>query len=306
MKIKIEGLTGTRLNITSGYGKISRQFISMLNPDNSDGDVNLYVCPPYSRGLSKKFNVIYTMHELDTLPPEKKEWVENMNQYDLIIVPSEWVKQNFIKFGVTQPIEVVALGVDTSIFKNTKTSSFSILTAHANFGGTTSRENWMETLESYCKLFIGHNDTVLWIKTWDHKEGRLDDLLNEIAKKNELNKNDIAPIELITEEFTDQQMNNMYRLSWLFIKNANREGWSLPLHEALSSGTDCLYRDIPSLEWVKKYQATMFKTVEELNKLIMSFYFKYKRHKELMIKNDIKNIALSVQKVIQEYYERKA
>lgn len=306
MKIKIEGLTGVRLGVTSGYGKIDRQFISVLNPNNSDGDVSLYVTPPYSRGLSKKFNAIYTMHELDYLPPNKADWVNNLNEYDLVIVPSEWIKQNFIKFGVTKPIEVVPLGVDTSIFRGIKTPFFSIFTVHANFGGGGSRENWLETLECYCKAFIGHRDTVLWIKTWDHPEGKLDGILTEIAKKHKLNKNNIAPIEVITDEFSDKQMRELYLRSWLFIKNANREGWSLPLNEALATGNVCLYRKLPSLKWAEEYiNAIPFSNAEMLLQLMTTFYTDYERDKNIKVKNDIKNIPLMIQKVVDKYYGKK-
>jgi len=306
MKIKIEGLTGVRMQITSGYGRIGKQFISVLNPDNSDGDVSLYVTPPYNRGLSKKFNAIYTMHELDTLPDHKKEWIPNLNQYDLVIVPSEWIKQNFIKFGVTKPIEVIPLGVDSTVFRNVRTPFFSILTLHANFGGGGSRENWMETLEAYCKSFIGHKDTVLWVKTWDNPEIKLDSLLDDIAKKNKLNKNDIAPIEIMTDSFTDHQLRSLYLQSWLFIKNANREGWSLPLHEALTTGVACIYRDIPSLKWVEDYSNVVkFSTVTEMETLMKTFYAVYLKDKNVRIKNDIKNIPLMIQRVIEKYYGKK-
>lgn len=303
MKIKIEGVTGTRLNITSGYGKIGRQFISALNPDNSDGDVSLYVTPPYSVKLSKKFNVIYTMHELDTLPPEKQIWIKNLNEYDLVIVPSEWIKRNFIKFGVTVPIEVVPLGVDPLIFKGTKTSFFSILTCHSNFGSSSSRENWMETLECYCKVFAGHKDTMLWIKTWDYPTGRLDEFMNDIAKRNNLDTTNLPPVEILFNEFTDEQLNDLYSKSWLFIKNANREGWSLPLHEALSTGVNCLYRNLPSLKWVENYNNVVkFSNTYELKSLMKTLYHVYEIDKQRKDKNDIRNISLMIQQVIEKYY----
>src|SRR3990167_6799909 len=97
MDIQIQGRVGKRMEETSGYGKISKQLGELLPHEGEP--VNLWLCPPYCRLLPVGvFNTILTMHETEDLPPSKSTWVDNLNQYDLIFVPSQWNKNNFVKF----------------------------------------------------------------------------------------------------------------------------------------------------------------------------------------------------------------
>ena len=309
MKINIQGLSGNRLQPTSGYGKFARQLKSLyaLDPvyakEEDKPVVNLWVAPPYARKLPRGHNAIYTMHELDTLPDSKKDWVDNLNQYDLIIVPSDWNKQNFIKFGVKQPIEVVPMGVNTKIFNFHKTPYFSILTMHDNFGRVSSRENWLETLITYIRVFGDMKNVVLFIKTWNYRKGSLQENMRLISKELKIHKNLMPNVEIIDKKMTEEELYELYSRMWLFIKNANREGWSLPLNEALASGTHCLYRKLPSLDWATVYEnGYPFTTVKELANLL---YINYKRYaKEVTARQvtNVRNTAYLIKSSLEKHY----
>lgn len=298
-------MTGNRLSLTSGYGKVARNFQMLLNPENTEGDVSLWLSPPYKRDLPKGFNVLYTMHELDTLPAEKADWIENMNKYDLILVPTSWNRKNFIKFGVTKPIEVVPLGVDSKIFKGEKTEYFSVLTLHDNFGRDSSRENWRETVEVFILTFYRVDNAALFIKTWNYKTGALETLINETCEKFKINKSQVPPITIYDKERTDAELNEFYSWVHLFVKNANREGWSLPLNEALSAGVKCAYRSLPSLTWAEHYPNSMVFYNEIGLQTIMQFnYLLFQEQRKRNLRYDIRNSANILEKIIESYYSK--
>ena len=302
MDIQIQGRVGKRMEETSGYGKISKQLGELL-PHEGD-PVNLWVCPPYDRKLPEGFNAILTMHETEDLPPSKATWVANLNQYNLIFVPSQWNKNNFIRFGVTKPIEVVPLGVNIDTFSTGKTPEFSTLTMHDNFGRETSRENWKETLEVYIKTFQGYKDTVLYIKTWNHREGAEQEIINEVCQNEKIHRALVPQIKIVTEVFTDEGLAAFMRSMRVFVKNANREGWSLPLNEAISCGLPCIYRNIPTLRWAHGTGAIDFDSTDQLSALLLSFYHLYYRIEKVNKKRyDISNTAKAIAKYIQQYYD---
>lgn len=304
MKIKIEGLTGKRMGLTSGYGKFSRPLPKLLgNPENEDSEVRIWIGPPWKRQLPKGFNISFTMHETDTLNDDKKDWVDNLNQHDLIFTPTSWNKNVFIKLGVKKPIEVVPLGVNEDIFRGAKSEEFSILTMHENFGSNTSRENWRSTLEVYMTAFSGIADTHLFIKTWNYQEGSLDINVRDIADKLQLRDSEIPQISLITDELSDEELSRLNLSVWMFVKNANREGWSLPLNESLSCGIYSVYRRLPALSWAREYGAIPFTSDIELMGLMLAKYSEYKLIKEVRNKYSIKRTAAMIKKYVSKYYK---
>ena len=54
-------------------------------------------------------------------------------------------------------------------------------------------------------------------------------------------------IEVIDAELSAERLRELYQRAWLFIKNANREGWSMPCSEAIACGTAVAAVDIQPL-----------------------------------------------------------
>jgi len=61
-------------------------------------------------------------------------------------------------------------------------------------------------------------------------------------------------VEIIDVDLDVKALNNLYARHWLFVKNANREGWSLPLIEAMATGMSVAYSDLPVFDWAKDYK----------------------------------------------------
>ena len=77
----------------------------------------------------------------------------------------------------------------------------------------------------------------LVVKTWkwkptEYKQARIE-LLAELG----LDEARAAAIEVLDAVLSAVQMRELYQRAWLFLKNANREGWSVPCTEAIACGT---------------------------------------------------------------------
>lgn len=116
----------------TGYGGFSKNFILELLSLGIDvrtklresdwADVQIfagqlftgYIEHENTQALQAEKLVFFTMWEASVCPPE---FVSTANELaDLVIVPSEWNKQVFIANGMTVPIEVVPLGINSRDF----------------------------------------------------------------------------------------------------------------------------------------------------------------------------------------------
>jgi glycosyltransferase involved in cell wall biosynthesis len=248
-----------RKQAESGYGQISAG-ISQVLPKlghavsfefSEDVDAVLYICPPGSIKLhgGAMPKASFTMHELEALPAAKSHWVETLNELDLVMTPTEWNGEVWRRAGVTTPISVVPLGIDPRTFHPPRGKRFTILSVHENLGGDSSREDWRDTLRAYYTAFTGADPVVWAIKTWKAKPERFEDVRREVAEELGAADQDagLPEIRVIQDNLSAAQMRRLYWRSWLFVKNANREGWSLPSTEALACGCRIAATDIEPL-----------------------------------------------------------
>lgn len=235
-----------RLNTASGYGQVAAGLAAEL-PNlghelifrwSPEADIGLYVCPPSSIKPTAipVPKVAMTMHELETLPESKRGWVDILNALDVVLTPTEWNRRVWRGLGVTTPVEVVPLGVDTRVFYPARPRTFSVLAVHENLGSASSRESWLDTLYAFCAAFGGWRDVELIIKTWKWKPTGWDEAVNQAAAELGLDAESTPAITVIDEDMSGAQMRALYQRCWLFVKNANREGWGLPASEAVSCG----------------------------------------------------------------------
>ena len=264
MKVRIFD-ANCRMEITSGYGLMSLQLSAALEsfghevcfyPDDGKGeDVVLWIRPPHYLGTKdfnpEKKNVIYTMHEKETFEGWKSDWPDLLNKCLAVIVPTQWNKGIFEKNGVKVPIYVVPLGINSKDFHGYKTYRFSIMTLHDALGKDTSRENWKDTLQAYYETFTGfHNKEVeLTIKSYNINYDGLNTYKQSLIGKTVADK--VPDVNIIDLELTPGALNKLYSKHWLFVKNANREGWCLPLWEAITCGVDVAFTNLPVFEEVK-------------------------------------------------------
>lgn len=313
MKIRIID-ADTRLSLRSGYGLMSKQIADNLSrlghevcflPDDGSGeDIMFWIRPPHyvkqpEFDPSKK-NVFYTMHESDTFEGWKSDWPELLNRCTAVITPTAWNKEVFEKRGVVVPIYVIPLGVNRKDFHGAKTDAFSIMTLHDALGADSSRESWKDTIKAYYSAFSGqhHEEVLLTIKSYNINRESYRKFLKSLGGDESAN----PPIDIIEIDLTKDSLNELYSKHWLFIKNANREGWSLPLLEAMAADLPVLYSDIPVLSWASEYsngESFLPGDTARLSELMQAEFRKWKKKKGFVSKYSWKNCAKQVEEVLK-------
>jgi glycosyltransferase involved in cell wall biosynthesis len=235
-----------RLQEDNGYGQISAAVSRGLIEAGHEVrfqqfpgiELALFICPPGRIKLGRgAVSAAITMHELDHLPEEKRDWPQILNQLDLVITPSEWNREMWLREGVRTPITVIPLGIDAEHYFPVTGRRCTFLCVHENLGGETSREDWRNTLRAYYSAFTSQDEVRLLIKTWKWKPERFHAARLEVLAELGVQESAAPAIEVIDDVLSAEQLRNLYQRAWLLLKNANREGWSMPCTEAVACGT---------------------------------------------------------------------
>jgi glycosyltransferase involved in cell wall biosynthesis len=235
-----------RLQEGNGYGQVSAAISRGLIELGHDVqfqefpgmELALFICPPGKIRFGRQVrSAAITMHELDHLPESKRDWVEILNRLDLLITPTEWNRQIWQRAGVSTEIAVVPLGIDPESYFPISGRRATFLCVHENLGGETSREDWRQTLCAYLGAFTAQDPVRLVVKTWKWKPREFELARVELLEELGIEEGQAAEIEVIDGVLSAAQMRDLYQRAWLFVKNANREGWSMPCTEALACGT---------------------------------------------------------------------
>jgi glycosyltransferase involved in cell wall biosynthesis len=286
-----------RLDEGSGYGQVSaavsRGLIELGHEvrfqEFAGMEVALFVCPPNKIRFGRQVrSAAITMHELDRLPDAKSDWAQILNALDLVITPTSWNRDVWLRAGVTTPIEVVPLGVDPELYFPVTGRRCTFLCVHENLGGETSREDWRQTLRAYLATFTRDDDVRLQIKTWKWKPEEFaaarEALLDELG----VDGSEAAEIEVLDAVLPAEQMRALYQRAWLFVKNANREGWSMPCTEAIACGTPVAAAAIEPLLSHLGEETRWFPAgdVEELGRVLRGEYARFRSRLRLAQRND--------------------
>jgi len=237
-----------RGHLESGYGRIAAALAEGLPrlghevafDRGGHFDLSLYTSPPYSMRkvhLPGASRVAFTMHERETLEEGKRDWPEILNAMDLIFTPTEWNRDVWRRLGVRTPIEVVPICVDPSLYYPALGHRCTFLAVHESLGEPSpySREDWEHTLRAYYSAFSADDAVLLRIKTWKWHPREFEAARSSIAAEH-LPADEQPPVEVVDSTLSHQQMRALYLESAMFIKNANREGWSIPCSEAVACG----------------------------------------------------------------------
>jgi hypothetical protein len=177
---------------------------------------------------------------------------------------------------------------------------------HENLGGESSRENWRETLLAYCSTFTSKDDVRLSIKTWKWKRDRYEAALLEVLSELGVEERAAPAIEVIDEDLSAEQLRNLYQRAWMFIKNANREGWSMPCSEAVACGTQVAAVNIEPLRSHMPEDTKWFATgdVSGLAGLLRREYLSFRSHLRRCQRSDAtvmtKLVEIALTKMVQE------
>ena len=234
-------------------------------------EIHIHIVIPNEFKTFGKYNIGITAGLECTAIPHK--WVEGMNQMDLNIVPSNFVKQSVTstsfdvmdeqtkqlkgRIKVEKPVEVLFEGTDTNIFKQTKEfselfvkemknvkESFNFLyTGHWLQGklGEDRKDTGM-LLKVFLETFKDKKNTPgLIMKTSGAGFSVIDreDILKKIRTiKNTVKAKTLPSVYLLHGDFTDDEMNELYNHPKVkaHVTITHGEGFGRPLLEASISG----------------------------------------------------------------------
>lgn len=286
-------------SLQSGYGQMADAIYGGLQSlghtvywqDTKETvDLNLWVRPPHyikePYFKAEENNVFFTMHEEETFSGWKSDWPQLLNKVRAVIVPTNWCKEVFVKNGVTVPVDVCPLAVNTKRYKPKEDRKFSVLMVHEALGRTGSREDWESNIDMI-KFFTDRQDVKFTIKTWSS------DYSQQIPNTNVYNF-----------EFVEEDMAKLYRQHDLFIKNTKKEGWSVPMTEAMASGLDIIAADIPVLrENARDYPVTWVKFGDKqaLRKAVIEKHRDWKKKRDLLDQFDWKRSVTKLNEILKKY-----
>lgn len=191
------------------------------------------------RRATGKVRVGFTMLEVDGFP---RDWVEQANEMDEIWVPSEFNRQGFLASGLTRPVHLIPLGVDTEYFHPgarrlaSPTGEFVFL---ANFEWGERKDPWL-LLRAFNDTFRADEPVRLLCKISNRDP--------HLKLKTEIRNLGLKPgggkiSYLFNLDFPHAQLPMLYRSADCFLAVSRGEGWDMPLMEAMASGLPTIASD---------------------------------------------------------------
>jgi glycosyltransferase involved in cell wall biosynthesis len=264
MKINFFGPVGR-----SGYGRITNQLVPAMNrqgmdtmvypiysqeiPDQElnkhinpidtkrfDADVAIRLSianPADALGFFGKKRVLYTMLEVDKIPPF---WVDSLNTMDQAWTPSKWGKEVFIKSGVDDDkVKVVPAGVNTDVFNHYREPLIKKEDGVFRFmmEGKWEKRKGVDILcHAFSEEFKEDEKVQLLldcstIKLFAPQANIYKDLFTlGLGQK----RAEMLIVEEIIPNYSD--MGRLYTSADCFVCPTRGEGWNLPLIEAMACG----------------------------------------------------------------------
>lgn len=184
--------------------------------------------------------ILYTMMENDqTL---HKEYVERLNLFDEVWVPTKHGEKMFKRNGVTRPIMVMPLGVEISRYHSQVTpanipdlASFRFLSVF-KWG---YRKGYDILLKAYMDEFSSQDDVSLILVSrsdHDHNPNRIAEDFKAIRMGIDKKDEDLPHICLYSKLIPEKDMPGIYKAGNAFCLISRGEGFGMPYIEAASCG----------------------------------------------------------------------
>ena len=164
--------------------------------------------------------------------------LHHLNSVDRLFVCSEWAKQVCIDNGITVPVSVVPLGVDTSVFKrdenmvNHRAYWTRDKTVFINVGKWEVRKGHNELLEAFNKAFTPEDDVELWMINHNPFIGRE----NEAWKTKYLASNMGGSVRILPRVNSQMELAAVFNSVDFGVFPAHAEGWNLEPLELMACG----------------------------------------------------------------------
>lgn len=208
----------------------------IVDKNKTPGNVSILFDPlwykswnPSSYVPKTTIKIAYSMLESTEIP---SQWVDILNtEFDLVVVPAEFLIEVYEKSGVTIPIFYIPHGIYIENFLKeplkTKPNKPFVFGTTAGFW---PHKNHTLLLEAFIKEFKNNKNIKLKL------HGRFGDakIINNI--KDIINKQKITNVELITESFNDSEYTEFMKSLDCYVLISKGEGFSVTPREALALG----------------------------------------------------------------------
>ncbi len=186
-----------------------------------------------------RIKVGYTMLEVDGFP---RDWVRAAQKMAEVWVPSEFNRQGFIDSGLTRPVEIVPLGVDTSYFHpglKTFPNPYGEYVFFSAFEWGERKEPGL-LLKVFNEEFSCDEPVRLVCKVINRDPGlKLKEVIGALRLQDAGGKISF----LFNQEFPHYQLGSLYRSMDCFVSVSRGEGWNMPLMEAMACGLPAIATD---------------------------------------------------------------
>jgi glycosyltransferase involved in cell wall biosynthesis len=244
------GNTAWHINANECDGLVGK-IMSMSVGDDSGYDVSFQVQLPdeWSDSLAK-FNVGITAGvETDICD---KKWIDGINRMNLVIVPSKFVKDTFLRSGeVTTPIVVIGEWYQENLdldplqsihdLKFDTNFNFLVVSQLTSTNENSDRKNIINTIKWICESFENDKDVGIVLKTNLGRGTFIDreavfNLVRNTVKV--FRKGAFPKIHVIHGNMSDREMTSLYtHPSVKALINLTRgEGFGLPILDAATAG----------------------------------------------------------------------
>ncbi len=219
-----------------GVSKNRQQIFSALSQTKESlPKISIYQTVPhrYRHPKGSKKNIGVCVFE--TMNPPK-QWINLMNEMDLIIAASSFNKRIFETNGVNKPIHVVPHCFDSNLFnKEVKPNGRYAMTTFLSIGTWKKRKSWETLIKAFYDAFEKKDNVCLLIKTDKPKE--LESAVQRIKRTCEWRSKDTAPI--FAEQKTHctfEEIPQFMRKGDIFISPTLGEGFGLSGLHAMALG----------------------------------------------------------------------
>lgn len=187
------------------------------------------------------FNINAFCWETDRVP---QQWVNMLNQMDLILVPIEANRIVAQECGVVKPIEVVPYSCDLNKYKNPP-EPFVLPGADDSFKFLAicqySKKKGIDALlKAYFTEFTDRDPVVLILKIYMGPNDGQDEKTKIIgiinAMKGILRLNNYPPVKLIHNVMSHAEIERLYVSADCYVLPSRGEGWGIPHFDALGYG----------------------------------------------------------------------
>jgi glycosyltransferase involved in cell wall biosynthesis len=169
----------------------------------------------------------------------RKDFADLFNQADEVWTPSVYSRESFIKSGVeSDKVQIIPNGIDPELFKPYG-KKMSLPTDKKlkllYVGGTTWRKGFDILLDTYAAIFTQEDDITLVIKDMGNNSFYKGQTAEEKIKS--IQELEGTPeIVYLNDDFTEEEMAQLYRACDILVSPYRGEGFSLPVLEAMASG----------------------------------------------------------------------